>query len=148
MSIVIEGRLLENRFTTAQWAASTVILKDRVWGHEVDDSGNPVGSKMGNGVDLWAALPYWYTGAGTNVVQKSFTAQTGLTINWQTDLADGVHTYAALLGNYFPRPVVALLSSGSDYVYPGTLPAVNYSSGLINTVVFDWGVSSDGYIRF
>lgn len=77
MSIIVEGRLLENRFTTAQWAASTVVLKDRVWGHEVDVSGNPIGSKMGNGVDLWAALPYWY--GGTSVIPDVHDIEAGVT---------------------------------------------------------------------
>lgn len=58
--ITITGRILENRYTTAQWAAITSILPNNVWGHEVDGSGNPIGSKMGDGINLWANLPYWY----------------------------------------------------------------------------------------
>jgi len=140
--IAVNGVVLLRRDTEANWAYVNPMIADG----EAALSTDKKDFKVGPG--LWADLSYWIESIGSNVVQKSFTAQTGLTINWQTDLADGVHTYAALLGNFFPRPVVALLSSGSDYVYPGTLPVVNYSAGLVNTVTFDWGVSSDGYIRF
>lgn len=59
----ISGRILENVYTTAQWAAITTPLPDRVWGHEVSAGGVPIGSKMGNGIALWGALDYWYGGA-------------------------------------------------------------------------------------
>lgn len=90
MSITIEGRLLENVFTTAQWAATTVILKDRVWGHEVDNSGLPVGSKMGNGVDLWAALPYWY---GKGTIADPISIPTGSDYPFTVDYSTLITTY-------------------------------------------------------
>ena len=62
MPLVADTRLLENLHTTADWAAETEPLPDRVQGHEVTSLGVPVGTKIGNGVDLWAALPYWYGG--------------------------------------------------------------------------------------
>lgn len=57
--IGIDGAILENRYTTAQWAATTTILGNRVLGYETDGSGNPIGFKMGDGINLWAVLPYW-----------------------------------------------------------------------------------------
>ena len=66
--ITINGRILENRFTTSQWGASTVVLPDRVWGHEVDGSGVPVGSKMGDGINIWNDLPYWYVGSSATTI--------------------------------------------------------------------------------
>jgi len=75
--ISINGRILENVYTTAQWAAITEPLPDRVFGYEVDGSGLPVGKKMGNGIALWGDLPYWYVGATpSNTVEKTITSGT------------------------------------------------------------------------
>lgn len=57
--ITINGAILENRYTTAQWAATTTILPDRVLGYEIDSFGNPIGFKMGDGINLWPVLKYW-----------------------------------------------------------------------------------------
>jgi hypothetical protein len=86
--------------------------------------------------------------ANSGGVQNPFASVSGITINWQTDLADGVNTYAALLGNIFPRPVVAILSTGTTYVYPGTLPTVDFDGTLINTVTLDWGSVGNGFVRW
>ncbi len=58
--VTVNTRLLENVHTTAEWAAITDPLPDRVQGWEVDGGGLPVGTKIGNNVDLWSALPYWF----------------------------------------------------------------------------------------
>jgi len=82
------------------------------------------------------------------VVQISFTNVTGLTINWQTDIPTGyTQTYAQILGNYFPNPVVGF-NDGSEYGSAGNAPAVTYSGSIIQTVVFNFGVSQSGFIRF
>jgi len=60
--ITVQARSLENLYTTTEWAGITMPLPDRVQGHEVTDLGAPVGTKIGNGSDLWSALPYWYGG--------------------------------------------------------------------------------------
>ncbi len=53
--ITVQARLLENVFTSAQWAASNPILPDRVRG---DDS-TVRKYKIGDGVTHWNDLPYW-----------------------------------------------------------------------------------------
>lgn len=68
--ITINGRILENTYTTAQWAATTTILENRVRGYEYANDGvTPVGSKMGDGIHLWADLPYWYIVAETPPIE-------------------------------------------------------------------------------
>ena len=93
MPIVANVTILENRYTTAQWAAITDPLPDRVQGHEVDGSGNPVGTKIGNGTDLWAALPYWYGGGimppFVYDIPAGTTNPTPLSFFGSVDLADG-----------------------------------------------------------
>lgn len=91
-------------------------------------------------------------GGASQVVQIPFTTTDlapTLTINWQTDIPAGYSsTYAALLGNYFPKSVAYVLSSGTTYINQGTIPTVTYDGTLINTVVFDFGGASSGFIRF
>ncbi len=85
----------------------------------------------------------------TPIVQVPFTNTSGVGINWQTDIPVGYsQTYAQLLGNYFPNPVV-YFASGGDYIDAGTVPTITSSGGLIQTVVFDFGGQPQtGYIRF
>jgi hypothetical protein len=72
-----------------------------------------------------------------------FTAQTGATINWQTDKPDGTNTYQSLYGN-----------NVEAFVYfPGTPGGQPYTwtidgSGNVLAVTFDWGTSQSGYIRW
>lgn len=105
--ITITGNILENRYTTAQWAAITTPLPDRVWGHEVDSSGNPIGSKMGDGIKLWAVLSYWYA---------SDTAE------YETVIAKGTPIPFNIVLNTPKRPFVSFL-----------IAKFNDSSGLILT---------------
>lgn len=74
--ITVQTRVLENLYTTAQWAAITDPLPDRVQGHEVAADGSPIGTKIGNGVDLWADLPYWYS-IGPAVFDMPYTIPAG-----------------------------------------------------------------------
>lgn len=83
-------------------------------------------------------------GGGSSAIRVPFTSASGLTINWQTDIVPGYSaTYAAKFGNT-PNPFV-YLSTGLPFGQPFTL---TYSGSLINTIVFDWGSSQDGYIRY
>jgi len=71
----------------------------------------------------------------------------GLVINWQTDLIDGVQTYAAALGNNLPKPV-HYFKDGNNYTDGSVKPAIVRVSGDITTVTFDWGYSTDCVIVF
>jgi len=62
MPLVANVTILENVHTTAEWIAIPTLLPDRVMGHETDGSGNFIGTKIGNGVDVWIDLPYLYGG--------------------------------------------------------------------------------------
>jgi hypothetical protein len=89
---------------------------------------------------------------------RSFTAITGLTIDWQNDLIDGVNTYVSALGNnLFHKPAVyatngvvnddgSFESTGNiDYSLIITQSADN---SQIIKVAFDWAVSQTGIIAF
>lgn len=78
-----------------------------------------------------------------NSVDVPFTATTGATINWQTDIVPGYSvTYAVKFGNN-PNPFVYFGGS------PGGQPfSITYSGSLISTMVFDFGTVQTGYIRF
>lgn len=58
--VTVNGRILENRYTTVEWTTNNPILADRVQGYEVDTYGSPIGMKMGDGVTNWNSLPYWF----------------------------------------------------------------------------------------
>lgn len=79
------------------------------------------------------------------------TNVSGLIINWQTDLIDGVHTYVSVFGDIPPVPCVYLRDPTSHLLNPANaLPVVDdgNNSGTINTVTFDWGYLTDGVIVF
>ncbi len=87
-------------------------------------------------------------GTATSQVQLPFTSTDSGIINWQTDIPPGFgQTYAALLGNMFPKPVVYFLSSGTTYIDSGVVPTITFDGTLINTVVFDLQ-GQTGFIRF
>jgi hypothetical protein len=50
--------------TTAQWAASTLILREGEPGVEYNSEKDVVGIKIGDGIRLWSALEYAATGGG------------------------------------------------------------------------------------
>lgn len=146
MSITINGVVLLRRDTEANWTYVNPVIADGEAALSTDKKDFKVGP--GN----WDDLDYWISSPGSNVVQIPFTTTDiapTLTINWQTDIPAGYSsTYAALLGNYFPKPLAYVLSSGTTYINQGTVPTVTYDGTLINTVVFDFGGASSGFIRW
>ena len=79
--------------------------------------------------------------------EVSVTGQTGLVINWQTDLIDGVNTFADVLGDNLPKPV-HYFKDGNNYTDGNVKPAIVRVAGAIDTVTFDWGGSADCVIVF
>jgi hypothetical protein len=95
------------------------------------------------------------TSVTENTYNHPFTAVTGLTINWQTDIITGTATYAAFLGNsLFKKPSVYIEVANTNGTY--TENAIDYNLTLtlsadksqILTATFDWGVSQTGTISF
>lgn len=73
-------------------------------------------------------------------------AETGKTINWQSDeIAPGL-TYVDALGNIFPFCEVWLLDGEGGFVNPGTKPYIIEDGNGIITVTFDWGYEANGKI--
>ena len=62
-------RMQQKRATAAVWENSSLILLEGEIGLELDADNNTVGQKIGNGLDVWSALPY-STGGG-HVLQDS-----------------------------------------------------------------------------
>lgn len=61
MSVIVPITLLERRDTTEAWEYVNPILANKEAGFETDSYGLPVGMKMGDGVNHWDDLPYWFT---------------------------------------------------------------------------------------
>lgn len=72
---------------------------------------------------------------------------TGLVIDWQNDLIDGVNTFANVLGDNLPKPV-HYFKDGDNYTNGSVVPVVVRSVGVIDTVTFEWGYSADCVIVF
>lgn len=77
------------------------------------------------------------------VFRIPFTAVTGVSIEWQTDMPDGTNTYQSLFGNNVESFVYFSTSPGGQ-PYTWTLDGSNN----VLVVTFDWGLAQTGYIRF
>jgi len=71
-----------------------------------------------------------------------------LVIDWQNDLIDGVKTYAQALGDNLPTPTHYFYDGVDTYTRGGVEPVVVRTAGIIDTVTFDWGYSTDCVIVF
>lgn len=71
------------RGTTAEWAASDVVLAEGELAIEMMVAGPPRG-KIGNGHSLWAALPYCFGGTDGVPVNSVFPSITGTVVEGQT----------------------------------------------------------------
>lgn len=72
-------------------------------------------------------------------------------IEWQTDLIDGVNTFADVLGNTLPKCFVYTVDpeDADGFIITGTTPKPKRIAGIITTVNFDFGgISSTGIIVF
>lgn len=72
-------------------------------------------------------------------------------IEWQTDLIDGVNTFADVLGNTLPKCFVYTVDpeDADGFIITGTTPKPKRIAGIITTVIFDFGgISSTGIIVF
>jgi hypothetical protein len=104
---------------------------------------------------VWPAGISLITSISPDTYNQSFTAVTGLTINWQTDIITGTATYAAFLGNSLSqRPTVYAETTNTDGTFTETAIDYNLTITLsadksqILTVIFDWGTSQTGTISF
>jgi len=136
--ISINGRILENVYTTAQWAAITVPLADRVFGYEYDNvtDKNPVGSKLGNGISLWADLPYWQNGSG-GVIEEVIPSGIDFTYAYDGEFGDNPTAYVqqsndAGTGWYTMSAMVYIMDDG-DIVALGDF--TDYSGEVYRLVV-------------
>jgi hypothetical protein len=77
----------------------------------------------------------------------SVTAESGLVIDWQTDIVFGSTTFAEAFGNNLPKPV-HYFKDGDTYTNGSVVPVVERIDGDITTVTFDWGYSADCVIVF
>lgn len=68
-----------------------------------------------------------------------FTGSGNYTINWQTDLIDGVNTFVEILGDNLPKPVLYFDDGSGNFTNAGTVPTCNRTAGVLNTVTFDLG---------
>lgn len=73
-----------------------------------------------------------------------FTNETGLTINWQTDVPPGESVSYFTLFNNNVEAFVYFSNSPGGQPYTWTLDG----SSNILVVTFDWGISQSGYIKF
>lgn len=93
-------------------------------------------------------------GGGTGVfIPVPFTNQTGITVNWQTDVPPGeTETYVALMGNEIPNPTVdSIPDSGSPNSFlriPASMSFTTDGDGTLLTLTLDWSVSQSGIITF
>ena len=62
-------RMQQKRATAAVWENSSLILLEGEIGLELDADNNTIGQKIGNGLDVWSALPY--SAGGGHVIQDS-----------------------------------------------------------------------------
>lgn len=53
--ITVNSRILENSYTSSEWATDNPVLPNRVLGYD----STLRRYKMGNGIDTWSALPWW-----------------------------------------------------------------------------------------
>lgn len=56
----IEARVIQKIATLAEWNASTILPRKGEFMIVGDDSGTPINIKVGNGVDMFPALPYMF----------------------------------------------------------------------------------------
>lgn len=74
MSIIVHSTILERRDTTESWEYTNPILQDREEGYETDIYGTPIGMKMGDGINHWVDLPYWFAGSFALPITSNITA--------------------------------------------------------------------------
>lgn len=91
-------------------------------------------------------IPSWQNildataGSGNTSYQIAFA--TSHTFHWQTDLIDGVNTYAAILGNNPPK--YSFWNIADDGTLTPAVPqmTITLASGLIDTIVIDMGAGN------
>lgn len=116
--ITINGKILENVYTSAEWALSNPVLSARVAGYDSDE----LKFKLGDGVNHWADLP-WYGGTALkelNLTQSDIGSSYGgaltydsgastLSLNWTTEVQ-------AVLGTNLPKTMNLWLYDGTYFV--------------------------------
>lgn len=84
----------------------------------------------------------------SNTYEIAITGQSGIVIDWQTDILFGSTTFATALGNNIPKPMHYFFDGVDTYTRGGVEPIVVRTAGVIDTVTFDWGYSADCVIVF
>lgn len=79
--------------------------------------------------------------------EVSYTGSS-LVINWQTDFVFGTTTFATYFGNNLPKPTHYFFDGVDTYIDGNVKPEVVRIAGVIDTVTFDWGYSTDVVIVF
>ena len=109
-------RMQQKRATAAVWENSSLILLEGEIGLELDAGNNTFGQKIGNGLDVWSALPYSSGGghviqdsAGTELPKEGVLQFAGMEVT--DDPVDGktvVHGLGVKLADRAPVPGVPL----------------------------------------
>lgn len=90
--------------------------------------------------------------SGAGRIEVPFTVVSGFTINWQTDTPFGyTSTYAVLLGNKMPKPLLWVLDGVSDEynnIAFDCRVTRSLDDSIILKVVFDWAILQSGRLSF
>jgi len=133
--ITVDSRILENSYTSAQWATSNPVLPDRVLGYDTTVRKY----KMGNGVSTWSILSWWS--------DMSLPPQTTVDIPIGT-VSPFTYSPSSDYGNT-PTMWVELYRSESpviteDYVTPIQR---TYASGVLTGISIDFGGTTTDHFR-
>lgn len=136
----IEARVIQKIATEAEWAASTILPRKGEFMIVGDSSGTPVNIKVGNGVDMYPALPYMFDSIQQNV---NYVAVTGTALPTpEADVAfsivgEGSYTFGGNPAFTVPSEhwgVANWISGTWSFVDMGELPQI--------TVADDYGSST------
>ena len=143
-------RMQQKRATAAVWENSSLILLEGEIGLELDADNNTVGQKIGNGLDVWSALPYSTGGghviqdsAGTELPKEGVLQFAGMEVT--DDPVDGktvVHGLGVKLADRAPVPGVPLHAVLKPVGVAPPVPPEGRADGTTITVDDETGVWS------
>ena len=143
-------RMQQKRATAAVWENSSLILLEGEIGLELDADNNTIGQKIGNGLDVWSALPYSAGGghviqdsAGTELPKEGVLQFAGMEVT--DDPAGGktvVHGLGVKLADRAPVPGVPLHAVLKPVGIAPPVPPEGRADGTTITVDDETGVWS------
>lgn len=143
-------RMQQKRATAAVWENSSLILLEGEIGLELDADNNTIGQKIGNGLDVWSALPYSAGGghviqdsAGTELPKEGVLQFAGMEVT--DDPAGGktvVHGLGVKLADRAPVPGVPLHAVLKPVGIAPPVPPEGRADGTTITVDNETGVWS------